>query len=165
MRAVAARRQSETVLWAFWAADFYPRPGKAWRFLEWQSRWRYLPSWLTFLEMMRSAWRQTRKRQLIYRYFCLVRKLGWEDKGHRQMAPCLLKEEQRKNGDKRWSHKESCFPFRKLGPFMPARLCGSTAETLLGERTWTKRHSGGWTKLHTTSTKPPRTQFHKVIPE
>lgn len=89
--------------------------GKAWRFPEWRGRWRYVPSRLTFLEMRQRAWRQTRKRRLIYRCFCRLRLLGREDEGqrsfvHGQMAPCLLKEEQRKNGDKRWSHRGT-WPF------------------------------------------------------
>lgn len=81
MKAVAAQRQSKTLLWAFWAAALSLPPEKAWRFPEWQGRWRYLPLWLTFLEMMQNAWRQTRKRRLIYRYFCLVRLLGGRTRG------------------------------------------------------------------------------------
>lgn len=115
------------------------------------------------------AWQQTRKRQLLYRYLCLVRLLGWEDEGqrsfvHGQMAPCLLKEEQRKNGDKRWSHREHCFPFRKRGPFMPARLCASTAEeTLLAERGHGPSGTVGTGQSYTQPTKPPCTQLHNAI--
>lgn len=72
--------------------------------------------------MMQSAGDIQGRDGLNIEYSCLVKLVGWEDVGqrsfvHGQMAPCLLKEGQRKNGDKRWSHRERCLPFRKLGPF------------------------------------------------
>lgn len=165
-------RQSKTLLWAFWAAALSLPSERAWCFPEWQGRWGYLPLWLIFPEKMHTCvvWGDRRGRDDLYIDISASWGLwGWEDERQRsfvrgQMAPCLFKEEQWKNGHKRWSHRGRCLPFRKLGPFIPASLCGSTAErALLGARTRTKQHSGGWRctaagQIYTeTSTKQPHT--------